>query len=130
MGKYVLCCAAVLFLGTALRAGELDGERSPFKAGKAAPPAAGVTDQKTTVGSEMDRESPEQAWRFRGGWGRGWRGYGWRGGYGSWGYGWGYGRPYFGCYTPYYYNAYAYGPFISAYPYFQPVYSGWGSYYW
>src|SRR5208283_3678328 len=116
MGKYALCCAAVLFLGTAMRAGELDNERSLPKPGKAVP-AVVTANQDATAATEMDRESPEQAWRYHGHWGGyRWHGYGWRGGYAMPYYGWSYYRPYYRCCYPYY-TAYTYGPYVTAYPY-------------
>jgi hypothetical protein len=61
MCKYVLCCAAVFCLGTALCAGELDGERSFFKSAQA--PAV-VENEKAPACSEMDGESPQQSCRW------------------------------------------------------------------
>ena len=79
MIRSLLCCAALVGAASALRAGELDGDKAVPKA--VAPTSA----------TELDGESPTAAHR-RGGWGYGG---GYRGGYGGgWGYGGGFGRGY------------------------------------
>jgi len=88
--------AALLSLGLAgvANAGEFDNDASASKGKPATPVAAGVA----TGGSELDKESPTQAHRWRGwgggwGWRGGWRGWGYGGGWrGGWGIGLGYGR--------------------------------------
>jgi hypothetical protein len=94
MIRTALCGLALLGLGAAARAGELDREAGPKPAVPAAPAVAAPV-----AGSELDRESPAAAHRWRGGWGwgpgwgpgwgwgGGWnRGWGWGGGWGGWGY--------------------------------------------
>jgi hypothetical protein len=88
--------AAILSLGLAgtANAGEFDNDQTAAKAKS----ATSVASSTANGGSEMDKESPTQAHRYRG-WGGGWRGGwggGWRGGWGSgwgggWRGGWGYG---------------------------------------
>lgn len=126
MLRTTLCTAALLGFGAVASAGELDRESAPTPAavapasmaggflGRAATPTTGVP-----VGTELDKESPEAAHRYRGGWGYG-GGWGYRGGYGYRSYygGWGY-RPYFsvgfsrpyygGFYRPYYGGYYGWG---------------------
>jgi hypothetical protein len=132
----------MLVLG-AVRAGELDKEFAGKKAisANAANDLNAPTADKVKA-SELDDESPDQAYRgWRGGWGRGYRGYGWSGGYrgygwgaGYRGYGWGgYNRPYgygwnraywgvpyvnlsFG-YPAYYAPYYSYSPYSYSYYY-------------
>jgi hypothetical protein len=136
--RITLCSLALLGFGTAARAGELDKELAP----KAPPvtPTAAVT--VASAGSELDKESPEAAYRGRGGWGYGggrgyyggFRGYygGYRGYYGGYrGYYGGYYRPYyagFGFYPGYYGYGYGYGynPYL-----YGGLYAGiGGGYYW
>lgn len=111
MMRAIICCVALFAFTPAVRAGELDREGSVPKA-KVAP-----AEPTAAVGSELDRESPQDAHHYHGGWG-GHRGYGW----GGWGYrpyvGWG-GYPGFGWggyyparfYNPgfYSYRTYAWG---------------------
>jgi hypothetical protein len=92
MLRVMICCVALFAFAPTVRAGELDREGGAAKPVAAAPlnPVA-----KAPTGSEMDRESPQDANFFRGHWG-GWGhgGFGWgHGGFG-WG-GWGF-RPHFG----------------------------------
>lgn len=94
MLKYLVACAAVLCVGMVVRAGEMDRESA---SGPAAPAKIGVEVQKTFAASEMDKESPQQSWHWRGGWGY-WRGY-----YGS------------RFYSTYYYPSYYYRPYYYSY---------------
>lgn len=95
MMRAMICCLALVAFAPAVRAGELD--RDGVKAKPALVAAAGAT-AKAPAGSEMDKESPQDAYRWHGGWGGwGYRGYGHWGGWGGWGYrgyggwgGWGY----------------------------------------
>jgi hypothetical protein len=116
--KMLLGCATALLLvcGT-VRADEMDREV------KTKPAAAKALAGKPVVGSELDKESPEQSrhWRvgvsyYGGGWG-GYASYGrpWGGYYGG---GWG-GGYYSSYYTPVYYPTYY------SYGYGRP----WGGYY-
>ena len=133
---------AVGLLGAAsVQAGELDGD-FPGAQGKA--PKAQViaistaltalaqkTDAKSALakGSELDDESPAQA--YRGGWGRGWGGWGrgsggWGRGWGGWGWG-GWGRGWYGYRGwggggwgwPYYARAWRWG---YGWPYYASLY--------
>jgi hypothetical protein len=109
MVRHVSCIAVMLFAGSSLLAGELDGD---FKAKSAAAPVkvtgpafigpaslAPVADAGADVwkAGELDGEKPAQAWGGWGwrrgcGWGGGWRHVGWGGGWrGGWGGGWGWG---------------------------------------
>jgi hypothetical protein len=132
MTRHMLCALLLLGLGTTVRAGELDRESAPAK------PAVATTtpDLAATpaTGSEMDRESPQPAHRWRGAWGFG-PYYGWGGFYPVSFY-----RPFYPAfgYSPafysyrtfawaglggfYHWNWYTYRPF--AYPGFY----GWGWY--
>lgn len=108
MTRLLLCGALALGLGATARAGELDRET------KAAAPAAVTTAPDTTAtaaASELDKESPQDAWRFHGGWG------GYRGFHGYRGY-WGGYRGFYGGYRGFYGGyryAYAYRPFGYSY---------------
>jgi hypothetical protein len=103
MARLLLCCVAVLGLNVPGRAGELD--REPAAAGPATLTAkAPVLDAKAVAGSEMDKDSPEQAWRC-GGWGWGCRpfcGFGCYRPFCGFGFGYSCYRPFcgfgFGCY--------------------------------
>src|SRR2546421_11246583 len=132
--------AMALTAGSAL-AGELDGEfagkkvSSPIVAGKTTSSAAGAVSAKQQSAtdkagtSELDQESPTQAYR-RGGWGGGWRGGwggGWRGGWGGYYRGWGgyyggrrpwgyWGSPYVNLSFGYPYYGYPYYPTYYGYP--------------
>jgi len=79
MFRSLLCIAAFAGAGSALQAGELDGDKT---APKSTVPVVAATSSAT----ELDRESPTAAHR-RGGWGYGG---GYRGGYGV-GFGRGFG---------------------------------------
>jgi hypothetical protein len=68
MARYVLCCLGMLALSLPAWGGELDNEKTPSKsvragqqtaASKVATPLAA----KTTSGSELDKEAPQQSWR-------------------------------------------------------------------
>jgi hypothetical protein len=83
MKRALASLIVALLMSAPLVAGELDQEiKSPAK-----PEALAVKAPSTPV-SELDAESPTQAWgRYRwGAWGCGYRGWGW-GGYGGWGVG-------------------------------------------
>src|SRR5438128_4370423 len=133
--------AVALMAGPAL-AGELDGEfagkknGSPVVTAKTPSPStnAALAKEQSAAdkakASELDQESPTQAYR-RGGWGGGWRG-GWGGGWrGGWGGGWGgYYRGwggYYGWRRPWGYWG---GPYVNlsfgyayyGYPYAYPYY--------
>jgi hypothetical protein len=70
MWRLVVCgCAAALVLGVPLRAGELDRE-----ARSAAVAAKGADLAVKTAATELDRESPQAAWRCRHRWGCGFGG--------------------------------------------------------
>jgi hypothetical protein len=128
---HLIALAVVWGLATPVWAGELDRE---FKAGDVKAPATAPRSSPKTVielvsGSELDQESPTQAWR-RGGWGGhygGWGGHygGWGGRYGGWGHGWGYGhvgyhRSYYGGF----YGGWGYGAsYAYPYSYYSPVYA-------
>jgi hypothetical protein len=125
MLRATLCAVALFAAGSFARADELDKESAPAKS-----PVAKAT-TSTVAGTEMDKESPDAAYRYHGGWGGGYRGgYGYHGG---WGYCGGYGyRPYYGGYgyRGFYRPYYGYGgTFISiGYPGFG---FGYGyPYYW
>jgi len=139
MTRFVLCGLLALGLGATARAGELDRET------KSAPPAAAVApaDSTATVPTELDKETPQDAWHYRGGWGGyrggyygGYRGGyyggfgGYRGYYGGFGGYRGYYGGYYGGYRPYYGGygyRYAYSPFAYSYAYSYPSY-GYGCY--
>jgi hypothetical protein len=130
-----LTFAAIMSLGLVggAKAGEFDNDATAKSKTSTLPPVVAIEG-----GSEMDKESPTQAHRWRGwGWRGGWGwGGGWRGGWGgSWGWsswrfsrpwggygwgGWGYGRPWggygwgWGGYYPRYYSSY-YTPFYRSY---------------
>ena len=117
MFRSLLCIAALAGAGSALQAGELDGDKT---APKSTVPAVAATSSAT----ELDRESPTAAHR-RGGWGygggyrggygvgfgRGFGGYGGYGGFGGYGgyYG-GYNNSFDGGYSSYYAPSYSYYP--------------------
>lgn len=123
-GVYVMksllgCLAAVLVSGSVARADEMDRET------KSKPSVAVATAAPSQIGSELDKESPDQShgWR-RGGWGGGYSygyGGGWGGGYrvGYYGGGWG-GSDYGGWHRPW--GGYGYS--VSYYPTnYYPSYS-------
>src|SRR4051794_25936518 len=130
MRTHLIALAAVWGLVTPVGAGELDRE---FKGGDAKASATAPSPKSVIAvvsGTELDKDSPTQAWR-RGGWGGhygGWGGHyggwghhgGW-GHYGGWGQGWGYGhvgyRSYYGFYGGWGYGASYYRP----YSYYSPV---------
>ena len=102
MIRIALCGLALAGFGSAARAGELDREAGAAKVtpAQAAPAPAAAT--------ELDRESPADAHRWRGGWGYG----------GGWGGGWGYG----GFYRP------GFALSINTYPaYYGWNYPAWGN---
>ncbi|HEX3150008.1 MAG TPA: hypothetical protein VHR66_18165 [Gemmataceae bacterium] len=118
MRMHLIAAVAVICLAMPVSAGELDRE---FKGAdvKALTTTAGSKD-KSVASTELDKESPVQAWR-RGGWGGFHGGWGWGGGYRGWGGyhgGWGWGVGYRG------WGGYGYG---------WGGYRGWGlsaAYYW
>jgi len=149
MLRTLFCTVALFGFGAVASAGELDKEIGP----KVGPPPGLVTAAPSTAapaaGSEMDRESPQGAYHYHGGWGHGGWGHGgygyghrgWYGGYGGYrgwgGYG-GYYRPYYsGFYRPYYggyYGGFGY-PYYGGYGYRSVGVSigfggGYGGYYW
>lgn len=112
MIRSAICLAALFGVGSVASAGELDKE-----AKKAAPPVA-VSPLK--AGTELDAESPTEAWYSRGHWGHhhhyhGGFGYGGFGGYRGYYGGFGY-RPYYAGYNPYFYRP----------AYYRPYYGGFG----
>lgn len=115
MIRSALCLAALFGVASAARAGELDKE-----AKKPTPPAAvGLL----KAGTELDAESPTEAWYSRGHWGHhhhhyhGGFGYGGFGGYrGYYGGGFGY-RPYYAGYNPYFYRPAFHRPYYGGYGY-------------
>jgi hypothetical protein len=143
MLRLITGLAALLMAGPAL-AGELDREYSgkktgsPAVSGKSSSPSNNAALAQRQSGtenaraSELDEESPTQAYR-RGGWGGGWRGGwggGWRGGYWGGYRGWG---GYYGWRRPW--GGYWGGPYVgigigypsyygypSAYPYYTSYY--------
>jgi len=117
MFRSTLCIAAMLGAGSALRAGELDGDKSVQKF----TPAATISKVAAT---ELDGETPTPAHR-RGGWGYGGFGGGYRGGYGnSFGFGRGFG--YGGGFNSFYGNGFGnYG----GYQGYSNYYGGYSSYY-
>jgi hypothetical protein len=150
MRMHLIAIAAVICLAVPLSAGELDRE---FKGGDVkalatvARPSTAPSD-KTIASTELDKESPTQAWRrggwggYHGGWGwgggyRGWGGYhggwGWGGGYRGWGgygLGWGGGYRGWGLSAAYYYPSYSFASYY--YPSVSySYYPAWGyaSYY-
>ena len=144
MTRYLWCLAIAVLAGTSLRAGELDEE---FAAKSPATPTvqkriapvnvvtaglsarAGKASADGWKASEMDAETPTQAWH--GGWGGcGWRGCGWRGGWG--GYGWGGWRGGWGGYGwggwgGYGWRGWGLGYYPSYFGYGYGGYPGWGS---
>lgn len=103
MLRSILSLAFVAGLTLPLVAGEMDNDTTTKKTQPAATLGYGAVNTATAA-SELDQESPTQAWRrygwggwgcgYRGGWGYGW-GVGYRPYYGGWGWG-GYYRPYYG----------------------------------
>lgn len=127
MRRIVWCGLALAALSVPARAGELDRESTLRRPGAFAPKAvADAPAAKAVVAGEMDRESPTQAHRYRGGWG-GWGrpGWGWNVGFGGY-------RPWyggFGGYRSYYGGWGGYGGFYRpGYVSFSLGYSnyGWG----
>jgi hypothetical protein len=136
MLRIAFCTLALFGFGAAARAGELDKEAAP----KTTQPAAtGATAPAAMpAGTELDKESPQAAYHYHGGWG-GHRG--WYGGFGGYR---GFYRPYYGgfggyrsFYRPYYggfYRPYYRAGFYGGYsPYFysygiSPF--GWYNYAW
>jgi hypothetical protein len=126
MLRATLCAVAVFAAASFARAEELDKEAPGPK-----PPAAKST-APTVPGTELDKESPDAAHRYHGGWGYhggfhggwGWGGgWGYRGGWG-WGGGWGYRSYSVGFYRPIYPSFY--GPsFVIGYPGFGFGYNPW-----
>jgi hypothetical protein len=98
MRMHLVAVAAALSLGTPIFAGELDREFKQSRgevletASKAATgPASEKLARPQLAGSELDEESPTQAWHYRRGWGYG-GGWGYGRGWGGYSVGWGYGR--------------------------------------
>jgi hypothetical protein len=94
MRTHIFVLAVVWGLAATASAGELDREfkGGDVKAKATAPESATKSAIERVAGTELDKESPTQAWRRGGwGWGGGWgRGWGWGGGWGrGWGVGWG-----------------------------------------
>jgi len=129
MGRFIAGLATLLLGTSPVWAGELDRDCTGPK-GKAINPGDKVLSPSKATGlqtllpsngkdalgkgSELDEESPTQAYRVGGwgrgwgGWGRGWGGWGWgRGWYGYRGWGWGWGGWRWG--WPYYARAWAWG---------------------
>ena len=109
MIRSALCLVALFGVGSVAGAGELDKEVKVPKAGIAAGPVK-------LSGSELDAESPTDAWYHRGYWGHhhhhhhyGYAGY--RGYYGGFG---GY-RGYGYVYSPYVYRPAFYAPYYGGY---------------
>ena len=131
MIRTLLCSFALFGFATAASAGELDQD----VARKAVPTQVAAAPNATANGTELDRESPQAAYRGHGGWG-----YGHNHGYGGHGYGYGGGyRPYYGgrAYSSYggfgggygggYYGGGGYGSFNVGF--YAPSYSSYyGSY--
>jgi hypothetical protein len=116
MARHTLCALALLGLGTAVRAGELDRESAPAKPVVAAAPDLAA---KPATGTEMDRESPQPAHRWRGVWGFG-PYYRWGGFYPA------------GFYRPFYpgfgfYSGFSYYP---AFSYYSPAFYAYRTYAW
>lgn len=110
MFRTFVCGLVVVGSSAVAGAGEMDRE----KASAAIKPTGAAT--VSTTSTEMDRETPEPAHRYRGGWG----GYGW-GGYRYGGYGWGGYRSFsvgFG------FSSYGWGGHGYSYPRY-----GWGGFY-
>jgi hypothetical protein len=136
MRTHRIALAAALGLAIPAFAGELDREFKGSDVKVRATATAPPTDLASTrvSGTELDEESPTQAWRrggwggHYGGWGHGWGGHYHGGGYyhGGWGHGWGYGhvgyhRSYYGFYgASYWPSSYYYRPYYS---YYSPVYA-------
>jgi hypothetical protein len=92
MLRTIICGLALVGLTSTTQAGELDREAAPAKGSVVAKPE-GVA--KHVASAEMDRESPQQAHYWRGGWGYrpfyGWGGYYPAFAYSRWGWGgWGF----------------------------------------
>jgi hypothetical protein len=73
MIRTALCSLVLLGYATVARADELDNETGPAKN---TPPAVTAPAANAPAGSELDRESPDAAHYWRGGWGYGPRFYG------------------------------------------------------
>jgi hypothetical protein len=117
MLRSTLCAVALFAAGSFARADELDREAPGAKAATAKAVAP------TVPGTEMDKESPDAAHRYRGGWG----GYGYGGGYRG-GYHGGYGyRGYYG--GGYGYRGYGYGGGWGYRPYYSSFYRPYGGTY-
>jgi hypothetical protein len=63
MAKYVLCCLGVFALSLPAWAGELDNEQTPARYVKVATKAAAPVQTNAAMGSELDKEAPQQSWR-------------------------------------------------------------------
>jgi hypothetical protein len=69
MWKLAVCGCAALVLGAPLRAGELDREQGSAPLPAVLAKGNDLTGQRAPAASELDRESPQQAWRWRHRWG-------------------------------------------------------------
>src|SRR5262245_34581694 len=139
MLRLMIGLAAALLLTAAVGAGEMDGEFAGKQAATASTTDTNASSSRHArllgpggieqpLASELDQESPTQAYRgWRGGWGGGYRwggyrgyygGYRWGGSYGyrPWGY-YGWGRPWYGG-VPYVSVAIGY-PYYYPYPYYS-----------
>ena len=66
MMRAMICCLALFALAPSVRAGELDREAAAAKPALVTPANATA---KAPAGSEMDKESPQDAYYYRGHWG-------------------------------------------------------------
>ena len=107
MIRSALCCAALFGVGSFATAGELDKEVKAPAAGVAASPVK-------LAGSELDAESPTDAWHRRGYWGHHHHHhhYGYRGYYGGFGG----------------YRGYGYSPIVYRPAFYSSYYGGFGGY--
>ena len=118
MIRSILCCAVAFGVGGVASAGELDKDVMPAKAGITAGPLKASA-------TELDKESPTDAWYQRGGWGghhhhhhHGYANFGYSNyGYGNYGNYGNYGYGYSGGYNPYVYR-----------PSYYSGYGGYGGY--
>ena len=136
MKAHLIALVVACGLAVPAVAGELDREYQGSDAKATAAKTSPVAASKLATATELDKESPTQAWRrggwgggFRGGWGHGWgRGWGWghvgwyrpyHGFYGSWGW-----PSYYSYWPTYYYPTvgYAYYPGYVSYGYPGYVY--------
>jgi hypothetical protein len=117
MFRTLLSTLALFGFGAVASAGELDKEAAKSNAAPAA--VAATTTNSPAVGTELDKESPQDAYHHHGGWGGGWGHRGWGGGWGGYGYrGWG------GGWGGYGYRSFGgfYRPYYSGFGFFRPYY--------